>query len=183
MKSSLSHVYNIPNAICMLRVFIAIYACLNYYRTENHLTFTILVVLSILLDGLDGYAARKLNQCTDFGAKFDVYCDRFTEYLLFGFFWLVMGHPWWFFTFFLLRGLVIDTLNQHNLTPLGNSFLRSSRFMRFLYGALKIVCFILLAWQPIIVSIGTFSHSLAYLVVYLTILIATLRSLPVIFKF
>lgn len=177
---NLKEFFNAPNSICVFRVFLAVYSCQLFVRYQNYNLFATMVIIVILLDGLDGIIARKLNQCTDFGAKFDIYCDRATEYLYFAFFSFYMNHPWWFFAFFLIRGLVIDSLNARRLKPLGNSFLRSSRFMRFCYGALKIMCFILLAYKPIILNILGLEIILSHFVVYLTMSIASLRAIPVV---
>ncbi|KAK7087341.1 uncharacterized protein [Littorina saxatilis] len=69
----------VPNIIGYMRVILTILAFVFY---EQPLWFIILYSASIALDGVDGYAARKLNQCSDFGAWFDVVIDVFSRGLL-----------------------------------------------------------------------------------------------------
>lgn len=168
--------FNIPNIMSIFRVLLALFAFLEYSHNGNRLEFFILTIIVISLDGLDGIIARKFNQCTVFGAKLDIICDRLVEL----FYWLYFGiigltHIWVFY-FFLIRGLLVDYLSKDSNNPLGDSFLRSSRFMRLSYGFLKLASFSLLILMPHY-AVGI-DIPIAELVVYLTVLVCLLRAVP-----
>ena len=65
-----------PNIVGYLRIFLAALACW-YMSTDPYVTAT-LYVISCLLDAVDGYLARRLQQCTKFGAVLDMITDRST---------------------------------------------------------------------------------------------------------
>ncbi len=66
----------IPNLIGYGRVFSAI---LSFFLMDNHpMYFTLLYSISCLLDACDGWAARKYNQSSKFGAVLDMVTDRCT---------------------------------------------------------------------------------------------------------
>lgn len=66
----------VPNLIGYSRVFLA--AASLYYMKQHPITCFILYSISCLLDALDGYFARSLNQATKFGAVLDMVTDRCT---------------------------------------------------------------------------------------------------------
>ncbi len=164
-------ILTIPNLIVLLRLILVPIAFRNFLADNNQYYFLAFTVLIIILDGLDGIAARRLNQATVWGAKFDIWGDRITE-LAYWYFFAYLGilHIWVFY-FFLARGLLVDYLTFKQDRPLGDSFLRSSRIMRASYGTLKVLSFcslIILPHQPI-----------TYIFVYLTTLLCFLRAYPV----
>lgn len=63
-----------PNLIDYLRIMLAVsaFGCADAYP----LTAFILFVVSSILDQTDGWAARKFNQCSRFGAALDMTIDR-----------------------------------------------------------------------------------------------------------
>ncbi|KAK9117721.1 hypothetical protein Sjap_016668 [Stephania japonica] len=64
----------IPNIIGYIRIFVNCYAfarCLN-----NKKLFVLLYFISFVLDGLDGWCARKFNQVSTLGAVLDMVVDR-----------------------------------------------------------------------------------------------------------
>ncbi len=145
--------------------------------------FSIMVLLVIALDGLDGIIARSMKQESAIGAKFDIYCDRVVELIYIAFFsFIVKNLDNWVFYFFLLRGLIVDTLSFKDDKPLGKSFLRSSRFMRAVSGILKILMFTGLAWSPLYVSElvakPLLDFNIISIIVYLMVLTSFLRGLP-----
>lgn len=167
---------NIPNLISVFRVFLAFWAFGFFLQNQNSLIFFILTVVVISLDGLDGIIARKLNQCTPLGAKLDIWGDRIVELAYWLFFSYIGVLHIWVFWFFLIRGGLVDYLSYKQEKPLGDSFLRSSRFMRAAYGVLKLLSFAMLILAP---TLTLFSLNITLLVVYLTVLICFLRALPV----
>lgn len=162
---------NIPNTICYFRILLAFYAFYQFSVAANQLNFLILTIIVIGLDGLDGIIARKLNQCTEFGAKLDILADRVIELAYWLFFAMMNLLPYWVFGFFLLRGVVVDYLSMTQTKPLGNSWLRSSRIMRASYGSLKLASFALIIMLP--------AASLTTIIVYLTVFVCGLRAVPV----
>lgn len=169
---------NIPNSISFFRVALAIFSVFFYLSNSNNLIFLSLTIIVIALDGLDGIIARKLNQCTDFGAKLDIYADRFVELMYWFFFCYLALIPYWVFGFFLIRGLAVDWLNR-NKKGLGESWLRSSRFMRAFYGVIKLLSFLLLIIQP---EINLAGLNISVLLTYLTVAVSALRALPAFFE-
>lgn len=170
-------IFNIPNFISVFRVFVAFWSFWYFLQSGNKIAFFLITVFVIVGDALDGIIARKLNQCTEFGAKLDIYCDRIVElsyWLFFG--WIGLIHIWVFW-FFLGRGLLVDWLSRKDVKPLGDSFLRSSRFMRGAYGFLKLLSFVMIILCPYYTFMGL---NLTHLVVYLTVLICFLRAVPVV---
>ena len=69
----------------------------------------------------------------------------------------------------------MDFISFRRNKPLGNSWLRSSRFMRAFYGGLKVLSFVLLAYLP--------EAFFVIPVVYLTIVVNFLRALPIFSEF
>jgi CDP-diacylglycerol--inositol 3-phosphatidyltransferase len=71
---ALSRFLYVPNIIDYMRVFLAFLA---YAVWADHCwVFVACYVGSQLLDMVDGWVARKLNQCTRFGAMMDMVTDR-----------------------------------------------------------------------------------------------------------
>lgn len=69
----------VPNIIGYLRILLIAGA---FFAYGHPLLFLLLYSASTILDGFDGYAARKLNQCSAFGAWFDVVIDLLGRGLL-----------------------------------------------------------------------------------------------------
>ena len=68
----------VPNLIGYAR-FACTFVCVKYAfdpRDEAWIKFVVLYSISQLLDAFDGFAARKLNQCSRFGAALDMISDR-----------------------------------------------------------------------------------------------------------
>mgnify|MGYP001545895354 CR=1 FL=1 len=181
---------NIPNFICIFRVLCAVIFCIFCFQGLNisdeslHLSsatvklfYSVSIIFVIILDGLDGVVARALKQETEFGAKLDIFCDRLVEniYLIFFVFFL-KSLAWWVLAFFIVRGLLVDLISFKQVKPLGNSFLRSSRFMRGFYGFLKVLLFVFLVWQPALFH--ALPLNLTEYTVILTLIVSSLRALP-----
>lgn len=66
----------IPNLIGYARILLAVVSI--YYMEWHPKRSTITYLLSCLLDAFDGFAARKLDQSTSFGAILDMVTDRCT---------------------------------------------------------------------------------------------------------
>ena len=165
--------FTIPNIVCYLRVLLCWLSMWFFLANANELIFFVAILLVMLMDALDGFLARKLNQATEFGAKLDIYSDRLVELSYWLFFALIHRVGLWVFVIFLIRGIVVDYLSFKRKEALGDSWLRSSRFMRFVMGLTKILSFIALILAP--------DHFLTHIFVYLAVISNILRALPVLF--
>ena len=57
----------------------------------------IVIIISSIMDMVDGYMARTANMCTTFGAFYDSVLDRYCELLTLSglaFYFMQTGHPW-----------------------------------------------------------------------------------------
>lgn len=63
----------LPNTITLIRLLLLFAVPF----IENSFSLGILCLMVVFLDGLDGFAARKLNQATKFGAVLDMETDAF----------------------------------------------------------------------------------------------------------
>jgi phosphatidylglycerophosphate synthase len=147
-----------------------------------------MIITVIALDGLDGIIARSMKQESPIGAKFDIYCDRAVELLFMIYFaFILKSLPVWVFYFFLIRGIIVDSLSFKDDKPLGDSFLRGSRFMRAVSGVLKVFMFIGLSWSPVylskFMSNPVLDFNIVELIVYLSVLVSFLRGLPTVIDF
>ena len=70
----------VPNLIGYVRIGLFV---LSVHFYDSPQTFTLCYMLNVALDFVDGYAARKLDQCSVFGAWLDVLIDNLTR----GFLW------------------------------------------------------------------------------------------------
>ena len=114
-----------------------------------------LLFILFLMDWLDGYFARLKNQVTKFGSVLDIAIDRTVENVL----WVAFLDRGlvglWVPAIFLTRSFLIDGIRGFALTrgrtPFGmmtsapGRFLVASRFMRGLYGLVKMAAFLALA--------------------------------------
>lgn len=80
---NLEVLFYIPNIIGYGRILLA---CIAFTYYQDPTWFILFYSSSIILDGLDGYTARKLNQCSKFGAWFDVIIDLFSR----GYLWCAL---------------------------------------------------------------------------------------------
>ena len=76
--------FNIPNSITNFRLVLNIFIFVCIYNAEkyNIETILLLVIISLILDGADGYLSRHLNQMTLFGKTFDQEVDNFLIFIL-----------------------------------------------------------------------------------------------------
>ncbi|KAF2864991.1 CDP-alcohol phosphatidyltransferase-domain-containing protein [Massariosphaeria phaeospora] len=95
-----------PNLIGYSRVVLAIFSL--YYMPVHPRTCSLLYSISCLLDAVDGWAARKFEQSTKFGAVLDMVTDRCTTSCLLVF--LASAFPRWSLVF---QGLISLDLASH----------------------------------------------------------------------
>ncbi|RMZ74811.1 hypothetical protein DV737_g5714, partial [Chaetothyriales sp. CBS 132003] len=109
----------IPNIIGYVRIVLA-FASL-YYMPVHPRTCSLLYSISCLLDALDGFAARRYNQSTTFGAVLDMVTDRCTTACLLVF--LAQAFPRWSIVFQVLISLDLAShyIHMYAMLHLGGS--------------------------------------------------------------
>ncbi len=162
-----------------------------------------LLLFIIVLDGVDGYVARRRGETSIFGSIFDIAVDRVVETVL----WVVLADlglvPIWVALVFIIRGQIVDSIRYAAVSrgeaksafdtmrsALGR-FLVAGRFMRAFYGAAKMLTFgwVLLlqpwpalapgSWQ----SWGTTLQAITLTLIYLSVILCLLRGAPVVVEF
>ncbi|WFD36021.1 CDP-diacylglycerol--inositol 3-phosphatidyltransferase [Malassezia cuniculi] len=104
----------VPNLIGYSRVILA--AGSLYCMRDNPKVCTVLYGISCLLDAFDGFAARRLNQCSKFGAVLDMVTDRCTTTCLLVF--LALEYPRWALLFQFLISLDFSSHYIHMYSSL-----------------------------------------------------------------
>jgi CDP-diacylglycerol--glycerol-3-phosphate 3-phosphatidyltransferase len=192
------------NLVTLGRLILLLIAAWMFYLPPGPwgLVNFFLVIVIFVSDSLDGYVARKRNETTLFGALFDVAGDRITELTL----WIVTADndlvPIWVPLVFIIRGVIVDTIRSSNAltegtapfagmrSPIGK-WLVAGKFMRGFYAAVKGCAFAGLALihpfaavLPTLYGyIGWLTTGLAYMFVYLSVVLCIARGLPVIIEF
>lgn len=186
----------LPNIICIIRSLMAILLALAVLNDPNNKTLLVwgfwITWAVIILDGVDGIVARKLNCSTDFGAFFDIACDRIAELTFISLFVTLRWIPFWILIIFLVRGIIVDGIrgfaNKDGETAFGEksmmkskvgNFLTSSRFMRFSYGGVKACAF---AFMFLTKSIYPEYHGIEMFLIYLATFYCIVRGIPVLIE-
>jgi len=74
MTSIVKFILNVPNVLCHIRILTGLVA--YYYFMDSPILTITCYITSVFLDNVDGEAARYLNQCSKFGACYDMIIDR-----------------------------------------------------------------------------------------------------------
>jgi len=69
-------IHNLPNLVSLIRIFIMVIILYIIFAGFNFLIIAIVFAIGALTDALDGFFARRFNQKTEFGRKFDMISDR-----------------------------------------------------------------------------------------------------------
>ncbi len=201
------------NLLTILRMILAVIAIEFLFTGSPALSITaiFLTLFVIVLDGLDGYVARKLNEQSKFGSVFDILGDRVVENLYWIAFAVIGTVGVWVPMVVVTRGIITDGLRSIALskgyTAFGESsmmknkfchFLTASRFSRAIYGVAKTLVFLMLiiAYIPnlefydcmtvdqfvLYSSIQPYLITTANVLVYITVAMCVIRGLPVIFE-
>ncbi len=75
IRKLFTNVWNIPNALTMLRIVLIPVFVWLFWKVDRKAALVVFIIAS-LTDMLDGMLARKLNQITDFGKLFDPLADK-----------------------------------------------------------------------------------------------------------
>jgi CDP-diacylglycerol--glycerol-3-phosphate 3-phosphatidyltransferase len=187
------------NLVAISRATLAFIAvAILFYRPGFYLLASVLTIVSILMDGLDGWVARRYGEVSRIGAVIDILTDRIVE-LTYWIAFAVLGWiPAWIPIVVAVRGLLVDGARavafERGLTAFGPStmmrskigaFLVASRESRSAYGIAKAAAFTLMivayapvlpgAAQPVVLAI-------ALVCVYASVVLCILRGIPVLLE-
>jgi len=99
---------NIPNLLSLLRLFLI--PIFLYFIAAGHTLYSVVFFAMIIItDILDGYIARRKNQCTNLGRVLDHGVDKLFIILTAVWLYIYNRFPLWATFFFVLRELVILT--------------------------------------------------------------------------
>jgi len=147
------------NIITLTRVLLAMVTLILFQMDFSFRVAALpLMIIVFYMDSLDGYIARKLGTASDFGALFDITGDRIVEHVYWIFFTAVGLVSFWVPIIFISRSFLVDTVrsmafSREGKTPFGEEsmmrskftlFLTSGRFMRGMYGFMKLFTFVML---------------------------------------
>jgi CDP-diacylglycerol--glycerol-3-phosphate 3-phosphatidyltransferase len=197
-----------PNGITAARIlgaFVAV-ALFRFSGVDVRLGLAavLVTILTIALDGLDGYVARRKGMATALGAQFDILGDRAVENLYFTFFATAGAISVWVPVFFFVRGTLTDFVRSAAARQGRSGFGKesmlegwwgravvASRASRVAYASLKCLCFVVLgmevscahvvhsaamaAWLPAL-------HGWASGIVGATVIFCLLRAAPVLWE-
>ena len=186
----------LPNLISIFRTTLTIILAIFILSNPSNiklLTWAFWITwLIIILDGLDGIIARALKSTSDFGAFFDIACDRIIELVFIALFVTLRWIPFWILIVFLVRGILVDGIrgfaSGEGKTAFGEKsmmkskfgyFLTSSRFMRFSYGLVKAIAF---AFMFLVHSSIPQFLNIEIFLIYLMTFFCIIRGVPVLIE-
>lgn len=102
----------IPNLLSLSRVFLAAGALYTFHREYLAMTLWLLLA-SAMVDILDGWLARKLDQCTELGAILDRATDLMMESCAMYILVVATGLPFWLFFVYLFREFVVTSARMY----------------------------------------------------------------------
>lgn len=190
------------NLVTLTRLLLLLGLALNAYNSGYPLLVNLpLLIIIFVLDGVDGYVARKRKEESLLGAILDIAADRIVENVL----WLVLMDldlvPVWVPLAFIIRSLFVDSIRSHfamqGQTPFGmmqspvGRFLVSGKFMRIFYAALKATTFgyilFIQPWPELIPDIYHQWYGVIMFIkntlLYATVFVCILRGVPVLVEF
>ena len=187
------------NLVAITRAMFAFLAvAILFHRSDLYLFGAVLTIVSILMDGLDGWVARRYGEVSRLGAVIDILTDRIVE-LTYWIAFAVLGWiPAWVPIVVAVRGLLVDGARavafERGLTAFGpttmmrsriGNFLVASRESRSAYGIAKAAAFTLMivayasalppTAQPVVLTV-------ALVCVYISVALCVLRGIPVLLE-
>jgi CDP-diacylglycerol--glycerol-3-phosphate 3-phosphatidyltransferase len=187
------------NLVAITRAMFAFLAvAILFHRSDLYLLAALLTIVSILMDGLDGWVARQYGEVSRIGAVIDILTDRIVE-LTYWIAFAVLGWiPAWVPIVVAVRGLLVDGARavafERGLTAFGpttmmrsriGNFLVASRESRSAYGIAKAAAFTLIivahasdlppAAEPVVLTVGL-------VCVYISVVLCVLRGIPVLLE-
>ncbi len=144
-----------PNLITLVRIFMA-FGSIALFRAGLFASVIalLLLVVTLVLDAVDGYAARRNGSTSDVGAAFDIAADRIVESIFWVYFASAGLVSFWIPVIVIARGGFTDFLRSiaftHGQTAFGEKtmmqtwwgkLLAGSRASRVAYGIVKCAAF------------------------------------------
>ena len=181
---------SVPNAITTIRImmlFAVVFFLYTNLESWKAVAIGFLVTM-LLMDKLDGYLARKLDQATKFGSVFDIAGDRIIEVVL----WIVFAHlqliPVWVPIVILTRGILTDSIRHHALskgkTPFGKESMMRSRLSEFIVGSdlMRAVACVKIPTFVLLILSTTYPELLgvSLILTYVSVFVNLVRGIPVI---
>lgn len=187
------------NFISIFRIFVAFLAIYLLFipTTWSYLIAFALTVTAFILDGVDGYVARKFNEASQLGSVLDIMGDRIVE----ASYWIVFAVLGWLSPIFpiicVARAFTTDSIRSVALaqgyTAFGETsmqsskigkFICASKFMRISYAVAKVVAFVLiiLAYTPgvEIYPAASIIKTIAVICAWIAIIFCIVRGIPVV---
>lgn len=187
------------NIISIFRIFVAFLAIYLIFvpTTWAYILAFVLTVIAFILDGVDGYVARKFNESSQLGSVLDIMGDRIVE----ASYWIVFAVLGWLSPIFpiicVTRAFTTDSLRSVALaqgyTAFGETsmqssklgkFICASKFMRISYAVAKVLAFILIivAHTPGFEFSPAFGvmNTIAVVFAWIAIIFCVVRGIPVV---
>lgn len=168
----------LANVITLMRLLLTFGAlCLFGRHRELDIVLMATIAFIFTLDAVDGAVARKRNEVSAFGARFDIAADRIIENAFWIYFACRSLIPCWLPILVVSRGVLTDSLPSTADSPESRweIILTRSRVSRALYGLAKMTTFLYLAGVnaalPLKLEIGI-------MLAILTVALCLLRGLP-----
>lgn len=139
----------LANSITIFRTLLTFWVVVLF---GNHPTLDIILIFTIafifILDALDGYIARKRDETSKLGEVLDTVADRIVENTFWIYFTAKGPLPVWMPIVVMARCFITETLQQtYGYPEKGWTYaLTRSRMSRALYGSVKMLTFISLAY-------------------------------------
>lgn len=189
---------NTANIVSISRVFVAFAAIglLLVDSTKAYILAVILTIIAFIMDGVDGYIARKYNQSSELGSVLDIMGDRIVEVSYWIIFAVLAWIPVWFPIICVTRAFVTDGIRSvalsKGMTAFGDKsmqssawgkFICSSKFMRISYAVAKVAAFVLLivAYIPNLnENAAMILYAIAIVLAWLAIIFCVVRAIPVV---
>ena len=187
------------NVVAITRATFAFIAvAILFHRPGFYVLASILTITSILMDGLDGWVARRYGEVSRIGAVIDILTDRIVELTYWIAFATLRWIPVWIPILVAVRGLLVDGARalafERGLTAFGpttmmrskiGNFLVASRESRSAYGISKACAFSLMivAYAPELPSAARpIVLAVALTCVYVAVVLCVLRGIPVLLE-
>lgn len=187
------------NLVAITRATFAFLAvAILFHRADLYLLAAVLTIVSILMDGLDGWVARRYGEVSRIGAVIDILTDRIVELTYWIAFAALHWIPAWIPIVVAVRGLLVDGARalafERGLTAFGpttmmrskiGTFLVVSRESRSAYGISKAAAFTLMivAYAPVLpAGARSVVLTVALVCVYLAVVLCVLRGIPVLLE-
>ncbi len=187
------------NVVAITRAALAFLAvAILFHRPAFYLLAAVLTIVSILMDGLDGWVARRYGEVSRLGAVIDILTDRIVELTYWIAFAALHWIPVWIPIVVAVRGLLVDGARavafERGLTAFGpttmmrskvGTFLVASRESRSAYGIAKAAAFTLMivAYAPGLPgSAQRLVLTTALVCVYAAVILCVLRGIPVLLE-